>query len=224
MKRKRSRDLQFSVLDALRTVSLPESHRISSIAAFLIDNGKGLPNCLEDAFAIAELLAGDPCEARPLAERIISAMQDQVRIKAGRIHRRITARELCRMGSQLDRQTRTNRICASVFGDGKTWRPARQVLSGVSAPYFNWLHRSAGNTRVAGFDGLQDTNLVTGFVYKGRSSIHFGLLPARARSIEELYSFLGLHPKLHRSPNVEIDWGRRAFMVSGDNRLPWILP
>jgi len=224
MRKQRQEELQFNVLDALRFATLPAPHLAPAIASYLLNNGSGLPTCVENAHRIARIVSTSPGAEGDLADRIIKELQRQVQVKVGRIRRRRNGNDAARLGSQLPIEVRVDRVCQWLFGRPSKWKPARWVSPKLKEASFNWFRRMPDGAVVAGFDGVLVDELVTGFVYREGGPVRFGLLPSQARNIRELLVHLGLHPRLIGGSNVKVDWGRRAFLVSGTDHLPWIYP
>lgn len=224
MNKRRQKEIQFGVLDALSVISLPAEHLAAAIASFLLNNGAGLATCIDGASRVSKLLAQSEEDELELYGRIFVELQRQVQTKVDRIRRRKLADEQSLMGSQVDTGVRINRVGHSIFGDPSAWRPVKGVGIKISHPYFNWFKRFSDGVIVAGFHGHWADDLVFGFVYRKSGPIRFGLLPSQSRGVKELLVYLGLHPRLVGGADVKIDWGRRSFLVAGVNRLPWVYP
>lgn len=222
MSRKPRRSVDFGVLDALSIAHLPDEHLVAAVASYLLAEGHGLPDAVSAAHHAARLLSRTDEQVDVLAKKITDEIQRQVAIKFERIQRYLYDTKQSRMGSQLDWGTRINRLCRSVFGPPDIWHPARKVAPRVKDPHFDWFKRF-DVTKVASFDGYNNDGYVCGFVYREEGPTKYALLPSKARSPDELLTFLGLHPKLIGG-DVKIDWGRQAFLVGNVNRLPWIVP
>ena len=225
-KKKWKEELQFNILDAIRVAVLPKPHLVAAVASYLINDGAGLPTCLKGAHKISKLLTGNDSAETELADLIICEMHRQIQVKSERIRNWKLDQKLALMGSQLDRETRINRVCCSAFGSSALWVPVRGVTRRVRSPRFHWLHRDQDGTLVAGFNGLQFDELVCGFVFNvsREDLVRFGLLPTKSRNIGELLALLGLHPRLIGGPNVKVDWNRKAFLVGRSSQLPWTYP
>lgn len=214
--------MDFGVLDALSVAHLPDEHLVSAVASQLLAEGHGLPDAIEAAHVAAKLLARTEDQVSAFADLITKEIQRQMLIKFDRIRHQLWWRKQCRMGSQLDWGTRVNRLGVSVFGPPSVWKPARKVSPKVREPHYNWYRRFDG-VRVAGFDAYNDDGCVTGFVYREKGAPKYALLPSKARNVQELLTYLGLHPRLLNS-DVRVDWDRQSFLVGDTNRLPWIVP
>jgi len=224
MDKKRQEEIQFGVLDALSVILLPTKHLAAAVASFLLNNGAGLSTCIDGASRISKLLAQSEKDELELYGRIIIELQRQVQVKVARIRRRTQDDKRSLMGSQVERGTRINRVCHSIFGDPVGWQSIKGVGTKASNPYFNWFKRLADGVVVAGFHSHWVDELAFGFVYKKSGPVRFGLLPSRSRTVGELLVYLGLHPRLVGGPDVRVDWDRRSFLVAGTNRLPWVYP
>lgn len=224
MGRKPRKEAPFGVLDALSIAHLPDDHLVAAVASYLLANGYGLPDAVEAAHHAASLLARTEEQVQTLADRITGEIQRQVVIKCERIRHHLWNRKQGLMGAQLDWGTRINRLSRSVFGPPEIWRPAKKIAPRIRDPHYNWFHRCE-SVRVSGFEGYSpdDDGLITGFVYRERGPTKYCLLPSKARSLQELLTFLGLHPRLLGS-GVKVDWDRQAFLVGTTNRLPWVVP
>lgn len=224
MGRKSKNEVPFGVLDALSIAHLPDEHLVASVASYLLSNGFGLPNAVEAAHRAADLLARTEDQVDALAGRITSEIQRQMMVKLPRIRSHLYHNKMSRMGAELDWGTRINRLSRSVFGPSDIWHPAKRVGPRIRDPHFNWFRR-VGGVRVAGFEGYSpdEDGLLTGFVYREKGPTKYCLLPSKARSLQELLTFLGLHPRLLGS-DVKVDWDRQAFLVGRTNRLPWVVP
>jgi len=178
-----------------------------------------------EAHRIAALLTATPEEEDRLVDFVVVEVQRQLQIKINRLDQQRKLKKAIALGSDVDRETRINRVCRRIFGPTPEWESVGQLGPKISDPHFNWLHRSQDGVIVAGVDGWVQRfdDLVTGFVYFDRCGpVRFSRLPSRARNVEELCVFLGLHPRLLDS--TKVDWRRRAFIVAGTNHLPWVYP
>ena len=225
MGRTKQRETEFTVLDAIRLAIIPKKHRIPAIASLLITSGEGFPLPAIEAQRIASLLVSTAEEESLLIDEVLAEVSRQLQIKISRMDQRRKLKKTLAMGHRVDRATRINRVCQNLFGDPSKWMPVGRVTPKISEPYYTWFHRTSDGVLVASVDGSVFDDLVTGFVYYTKGCpVRFARLPSRARSIEELYVFLGLHPRLLENRTTKVDWGRRAFIVAGTNHLPWVYP
>lgn len=225
MGRKHRKELGFTVLDALRLVQLPEKHQVAVVADFLITSDAGLNGYVDGAYAIASLLSDSESGVDRVASAIVHETNRQLRIKTERMAARRRLRDASRMGSQLDPSIRVNRLCRSVFGPADQWVSVVRQTIKIRDPHYLWFHKTSDGVRVAGFDGFIVDELVCGFTFKENTGpTRFGLLPSKAKNISDLMVHLGLHPKLLSNSDVKVEWCKRAFLVSGNNYLPWVYP
>jgi len=224
MGRTRRETTSYTILDAIRLAILPEQHRIAAIASMIISDGVGFPLPVVQVKLITRLLSETAEVEEELIRAVLAEIQRQTDIKCRRLDQNWRLRKSLMMGSQLDHRTRINRVCQSLFGDSATWVSVGKVTPKIKDPLYKWLHRTDDGVLVAGVDTILD-DLVTGFVYHDSGSpVRFARLPTRARNIDALCVFLGLHPRLLGSRTTKVDWGRRAFVIDGINHLPWVYP
>lgn len=225
MGKQRRDDINLTILDAIWLAVMPRKHRIAAIAAMLITAGNGFPYPVHEAHAVAALLCDTSEEEDTLVDEILGEVRRQTQIKIDRLDRRRKLKKALAMGKELDKPSRINRVCQKIFGDPSLWMPVSRVTPRLNRPYFNWFHRAEDGVIVAGVDGVVSDDLATGFVYYDRKGpVRFARLPSRARNVKELCLFLGLHPRLLNRRETKVDWGRRAFIVDGSSRLPWVYP
>ena len=87
---------------------------------------------------------------------------------------------------------------------------------------FKWL-RLSGETVVSGIAASVGDFRADAFVYKapGQSQAECVVIPAPARSLEELTRMLGLHEKTRALAQVTIDWDKKAFKINGRDLVHW---
>ena len=222
---KRQQRIQLTALDAVTLGIVPPEHRTAATAAFLIDNSNYF-SPREQLDFLAKTMTDSEESAQAFVRAVLYEMSRQLKLKSRRIAARKKHRKMSAMGSQVDRDTRVNRVCRPMFGDPAKWLPIGPVTPSVVTPHFSWFKRMPDGVMVAGVEAFTGSTMQAGFVFRiSRSSTtRFARLPATSRNLESLLSFLGLHPRLADSKSLRIDWSRKAFVIDGTNHLPWVYP
>lgn len=215
--------LQFNVLDALSVASLPEQHLVKALASRVLSDGSGLPQCLENARRVVELLEQDAALQSDLLGRVLDEVKRQVQLRLERMMNRQQARSASLIGSRLGMSVRVQRVCEHVFGDPVVWRSLRRRRLKLRDPIYYWFHRDRSGHRLSCFIGGAGDVSVTGIVVReqGSESRWFAILPSRAKSIQELIAFVGLGQTLHKDPDADVDWKKALLSTRRIKDLPW---